>query len=141
MSIIKRERRVKPEELNPRQRQRLLTGRDWNFPRVPGFAHDVEERSAWQRHREELLAFWLQDPDKWEKANPDRDQWVEPIPGGPGSRPWGFWEYEAPEPRREYPGRPIGQERESQIHYLRRLDLLTDAERILAARARQAAPG
>jgi len=138
MSIIKRERREKPEELNGRQRYRLLTGTDWSFPRVPGFEHDVEERASWERHRDELMEFWLQDPEEWEKANPDRDQWVEPVPGGPGTRPWAWWEYDAPEPRRVYPGRPIGEEREPQIDYLRRLDLLTHVERgIEAAKARR----
>jgi hypothetical protein len=39
----------------------------------------------------------------------------------PGTRPWGWWKYDAPERR--------DSSRETQLAYLRRLDLLTDEER------------
>jgi hypothetical protein len=45
----------------------------------------------------------------------------------PGSRPWGWWQYDAPEP--PYP-------RESEIDYLARHGLLTDPERLRLDRAR-----
>ena len=48
----------------------------------------------------------------------------------PGSRPWGWWEYDAPEPALP---------RESELDYLARCDLLTEAERARLAHVYPAA--
>ena len=61
------------------------------------FASNAARRSAWREHREELLP--LVDP---------------------GSRPWGWWQYEAPEPVPP---------RESELAYLERCGQLTGPER------------
>src|SRR5690348_17202947 len=61
------------------------------------FADDTLRRVAWRRHSTELL------------------QLVDP-----GSRPWGWWQYDAPEP-------PLP--REPEINYLSRYRLLTSVER------------
>lgn len=68
-----------------------------------GSAFDCDEsrRMAWRSHSSELMRL------------------VQP-----GSRPWAWWEYEAPEPVRS---------RESDAAYLARCGLLTSAERISLA--------
>ena len=80
--------------LNLEQYLELLLG-----PKDGDSAFDGDEarRVAWQAHRTELLP--LVDP---------------------GSRPWAWWQYEAPAP-------PLP--RESETDYLSRFGLLTDAER------------
>jgi len=62
------------------------------------FASNAARRSAWREHREELLP--LVDP---------------------GSRPWAWWQYDAPEPVLP---------RESALAYLARCGQLTESERI-----------
>jgi hypothetical protein len=57
---------------------------------------------AWAEMRDELLPAWIKEH--------------------PGTRPWAWWEQEAPEPRD--PG-------ETEAAYLKRHDLLTDHERRL----------
>jgi hypothetical protein len=74
-------------------------------PSDGGSAFDSDEfrRSSWRSHRAEVMRL------------------VQP-----GSRPWAWWEYDAPEPARP---------RESETEYLARLGLLTEAEQISLARA------
>jgi hypothetical protein len=67
------------------------------------FDGDDSRRLAWRAHSSELMRL------------------VEP-----GSRPWAWWEYDAPEPVRP---------RESDAAYLARCGLLTSAERISLAQA------
>jgi hypothetical protein len=62
------------------------------------FRSDSARRNAWRKHRAELLP--LVDP---------------------GSRPWGWWHYEATEPVLA---------RESEVAYLERCGQLTEPERI-----------
>ena len=64
---------------------------------LSAFASDQFRRIMWQAHSAELLRL------------------VEP-----GSRPWAWWQYEAPEPARP---------RESELAYLIRCGLLTAADR------------
>lgn len=80
--------------LNLEQYLELLLG-----PRDAGSAFDSDEsrRTSWRLHSAELMRL------------------VEP-----GSRPWAWWEYDAPEPARP---------RESEPAYLARCGLLTEAER------------
>ena len=74
-------------------------------PRDTGSAFDSDEsrRTAWRSHSAGLMRL------------------VQP-----GSRPWAWWEYDAPEPPRP---------RESATAYLARCGLLTEAERASLAQA------
>jgi len=62
-------------------RQTLLTGRDF-------FDHytDAELREAWRSWRGDLLADWIAER--------------------PGTRPWAWWRYDAPERRQRIDGKP-----------------------------------
>lgn len=60
------------------QRAELLTGlKKFIYAADPGFASAAEMRAAWEHHRSKLRA--------------DRDFSVN----DPGSRPWGFWRFDA----------------------------------------------
>jgi hypothetical protein len=106
---------------------RLLGGHDWEWMDGQPLSDD-ELRAAWDDLREELLA--------------------RHIAEHPGSRPWAWWQYDTPEPRRQIgPGpEPIGDADwfgcpskfrgippsgmyESEADYLERLGLLKDDER------------
>lgn len=50
-------------------------------------------KELWQQHREKLLEYWTQDPAGWTIPE-GGSRWHYPKPGGPGSRPWGFWKLE-----------------------------------------------
>ena len=80
--------------LNLEQYLELLLG-----PRgtASAFTSDALRRAAWRDHARELLAV------------------VDP-----GSRPWAWWEYDAPEPALPW---------EPELAYLERCKLLTDTER------------
>lgn len=62
----------------------LLTGLSYGFTGYFGDASDPQiearMREDWETHREELVADW--------------------ITSNPGSRPWAWWEFDAPEGRR-----------------------------------------
>lgn len=114
---------------------------------------DLEAAEAdWRAHRGELLAFWTQDPAAWKRDN--REGFYTPAPGGPGTRPWGWWVFDAPrgEPRRRLDGTPtppeaaaffgmwdigdeahgplFAEEFESEAAYLARHHLLLPSERL-----------
>ena len=121
-----------PEPLTLEQRERLLTGFQLSLPEP--FEDEDDARRVWALHREELLADWTSNR--------------------PGTRPWAWWAFEATEPRKilAIKRQPSGDSRyqpplrarklsfgvpwpwydwlqvESQAEYLRRLQLLTDAE-------------
>lgn len=65
---------------------------------VSAFDTDFSRRAAWHEHRSELLPM------------------VDP-----GSRPWAWWQYEAPEPVRP---------REPELAYLKRCQLLSEPEQL-----------
>jgi hypothetical protein len=89
------------------------------------------------------------------------NHWVEhDISPKPFTRPWAWWWFDAPEPLREFsreretdpcdpggtgylhfglshPFRTLNSQQESQLDYLRRLDLLTDYEQNLLKAAEQ----
>ena len=69
-----------------------------------GFEDDEDaRREAWFEYRRELLAYWAQDPAKW-KRPAGTNGIDQPETGGPGTRPWAWWRYEAPEMRRPVDG-------------------------------------
>ena len=89
-------------DLTNRQRTWLLTGRDWDHidggagaHGLGGFPHHRAARRAWEKCRDELLAFWIENPGTW-LGEPS---FTTPAPGGPGSRPWAWWYFDALTPR------------------------------------------
>jgi len=122
-----------------RVRNKLTSGHDWGFPdrelgpmekRVGQFpVDDATMAEIWSEIGAELIAEW--------------------IVKKPGSRPWAWWLYNAPEPRRIVPNgeqrfsmttsaertrfgiRDEGTGFETERAYLERLGLLMDAERDL----------
>ena len=85
-------------DLTNRQRTWLLSGRDLSHfdadagsHGLGGFSNHRAGRLAWEKCRDELIAFWIQDPATWV----GKSSFTTPAPGGPGSRPWGFWRFEA----------------------------------------------
>jgi hypothetical protein len=79
----------------------LLTGTFWfNEPT------EARMRELWTDHRVELETFWSQDPEQW-KAAGNTPTFGLPEPGGPFSRCWAWWKFEAPEPRRRIGGEGI----------------------------------
>ena len=85
--------RIKPGTLNLEQYLELLLG-----PKgTSAFRSDFARRTAWKEHGVELLPM------------------VDP-----GSRPWGWWQYDAAEPVLP---------RESELAYLERCSLLTEREK------------
>jgi hypothetical protein len=68
------------------------------------FASDESRRSSWRSHAAEVMRLVY-----------------------PGSRPWAWWEYDAPEPARP---------RETELAYLARWGLLTEAEQASLAQGR-----
>jgi len=95
--VSKRARRPSVERLHPRAREWLLTGYDWDYlcpdlgPHgLAGFESEADAREAWFAHRDELLAEWLEREPRRSGAD---------TRGGPGTRPWGWWRFEANVPR------------------------------------------
>lgn len=81
---IRAQRRKVPSDLDDRGRENLTTGFDW--PVLDGCERtDAELREVWRQHRESLLAAWIAEH--------------------PGTRPAGWWLFDAPrEPRRRVGG-------------------------------------
>lgn len=74
-----------------------------------------EMRQDWEHHREQLLQWWIGAADDTVRRKP----WVFPMRGGPGTRPWAWWEFDAPE---------AACDGERQADYLTRLGLLLPGE-------------
>jgi len=72
-------------------------------------------RTDWVAHGEALTLWWVE-------ARPEAagDPWVYVPPGGPGTRPWGWWQFSAPAARRQG---------ESEAAVLTRLGVLPADER------------
>lgn len=60
----------------------LQTGHDY----FHAFPTPEDRRTAWEDLRDEIMGEWIQKH--------------------PGTRPWGWWQFEAPEPRRRVDGKP-----------------------------------
>jgi hypothetical protein len=133
---------------SPRAREQLLSGHDWPF--LDGRAlDDAELAQLWDDLRDELTELHVRG------APAGANHWAEhAISPKPFTRPWAWWWFDAPEPLRDFggeqkpdsytPGRigylqfglshpfwTIGSQQESQLDYLKRLDLLTDYEQDL----------
>lgn len=97
----KRKSRIPTPEFSRQHWYHLLVGHSW-FPAEaygePDRFDAVAAEAAWRAHRADLLAYWAQDPAVWKRTS--RADFDTPEPGGPGTRPWVWWRFEAPEPRR-----------------------------------------
>jgi len=165
-----------PTELSVWQREQLLSGHDfilghgygdpwadqpilepggsvWSdgFPGAPWL--EDEAKVDWQANKQELMAYWAQDPIEWAKTNVS--QFGYPRPGGPGTRPWAWWWFDSPAPRpiiavdgpalsfMSLPGvlvRQCGAVFEPEAEYLARHGLLLEAERDLIDSSRTLSP-
>jgi hypothetical protein len=74
-----------------------------------------EIRRDWAIHRERLLHWWIFDENKPQGMKP----WTFVMTGRPGTRPWAWWKFDAPEPLREHA---------SERDYLQRLNLFLPGE-------------
>jgi hypothetical protein len=131
-------------------RQQLLVGCDFcgnaygnHDGRPLGRVFDEETaREDWEERRDELVQFWTQDPGVWATTN--RRRFGNPAPGGPGTRPWAWWSWDAPADDRQVLGlapvdeplkRAMGVSYcrsvllESEASFLRRHDLFLPGER------------
>jgi hypothetical protein len=122
---------VRREEISRRVRMMLLTGSDWEWL-GPDLGEDLDPEmlaAAWKALRSELVA--------------------EHVRENPGTRPWAWWEYEAPGPRQQinpgpepegpadwygmphrYDGMPPSNMYEPEADYLSGHGLLMPAERL-----------
>ena len=149
MPRLNRRRKPRVEEVTPRVVVALMWGH--SFPFLDGPDLDgTGLRVAWLALREDLLT---RRPS--EVCPALDDDAVEPFP--PGHRCWGWWKFDAPEPREQvnpgpepiagselffglprcFRGVPPDDVYESDPSYLQRLNLLTLDERQLAAKLRQ----
>jgi hypothetical protein len=101
--MITRRRRTADGGPGNAARQYLLLG----FRADDAFESEEEARAAWFAHRDELIAYWTQDPETWEKRH-GHESYGYPKPGGPGTRPAAWWTFEAPERRRRIGGTGLG---------------------------------
>jgi hypothetical protein len=151
---VRRRAKVRREGFTAALRAQLLDSRDmFRDGYGAGAALDVDAAARdWADHRDELLAFWLQDPPRWRRQH--QPALLDPPPGGAGSRPWGWWAFDAPQtlrrvlegtvawlpiedwPRQTSFGRPTRFEAvpermrwEAEALYLLRHGALTDTER------------
>lgn len=93
---VRRRAKLRREGFTAAHRAQLLTGVDM-FQDVYGNGARLDAESAqrdWAEHREALLAFWLQDPPAWHRSH--RRELDNPAPGGPLTRPWAWWSFDAP---------------------------------------------
>lgn len=74
-----------------------------------------EMRRDWAFHRERLLQWWI----TGENAPQGMKPWTFVMAGRPGTRPWAWWEFDAPEPLGEH---------ESERDYLQYLNLFLPGE-------------
>jgi|GEM_PF-6090482 len=73
-------------------------------------------QTDWAKHGEPILSWWTGETDERFSQKP----WIWPIRGGPGSRPWAWWEFDAPEAR---------EADEAEADYIDRLNLWRRGER------------
>ena len=93
---VRRRAKVRREGFTETPRAFLLSGRPW-FLNDEGYGHRLDVDSAqrdWAEHRDDLLDHWLQNPQACRlRHHEDR---LHPAPGGPGTRPWGWWAFDGP---------------------------------------------
>jgi hypothetical protein len=140
MPRLRRRRKDRHEGFNTeRTCYRLWKGHDlwlWEGEHLS----DADLAEAWRELGCLVTAFHVR-AERGGLSLPDHHAFNDHQPA-PGSRPWGWWEYEAPEPRRPAQPAPVAAGRlfyglprygtswdyESEESYLRRLELLTPEE-------------
>jgi hypothetical protein len=120
---LPRARKAKAE-LDAPTRAYLLTGhyfgRHYRYDEMP----TEPFRTLWLEHRDDLLTFWLGDPDAYNSQGG-----YDICPGGPGTRPWAWWQWAAPPAPLKMRKALFGLEfSEPDYAYLRRHRLFTAAE-------------
>lgn len=112
-------------QLTPKQRYHLLCGFAFGPLGEEVFVSKDHRRAAWESFRVDLLDYWTREPAEW-RAQGNAPTFNTAEPGGPGTRPAGWWDFDAPEPRRD-----AGPDRrfEAEAAYLDRLGLLAPGER------------
>jgi hypothetical protein len=68
-----------------------------HLPALVQAAARAEMLRDWDLHRTALIAWWTGLAEDAERRRP----WRYPRAGGPGTRPWAWWEFDAPETRRD----------------------------------------
>ena len=93
-------RRTPSPTLTNEKRSQLLDGDDF-LSRAYGDDgwKEAQARADWLEWRDELVQFWTQPPPAHEARDAPHG-FYNPTPGGPGTRPWAWWYFDAPEPRR-----------------------------------------
>jgi hypothetical protein len=115
---LPRQRKMKAERLDGLARTYLFTGHYFFGPIDYEGMH-----SLWIQHREELMNWWLSDPETHEEEGR--------RPTGPGTRPWAWYKWDAPAPLKGL---------ETDYAYLARHGLFTQAEREYFARFPRVTP-
>jgi hypothetical protein len=80
-------RAFRPEAFDPLDREFLLTGHHWD--EEPSKA---KQRELWETYADELIEFWISDPDKWFRAG-NQNTFGAPPPAGLFRRPFGWWKF------------------------------------------------
>lgn len=94
MPVRRRDPKVR-RGLTPESRDYLLSG----LALTGDALGDDAAAALWSEHRLALIAFYISNPAGW-TPNISGGAFYDPPPGGPGTRPWAFWQFEAPEARR-----------------------------------------
>lgn len=81
------------EHLSAEQWDVLLSGDTFGPSEV--FDSEDDRRATWQSHRDTLLRFWTAGPG-WEDVPVPEMAFYGREPRGPGHRPQGWWDYDAP---------------------------------------------
>src|SRR5918993_3386353 len=69
-----------------------LRGKGYGDPDAEG--RDVDAmRSDWAVHGKRLVAWWIGETED----KPVHHPWLHVLRGGPGTRPWAWWQFCAPE--------------------------------------------
>jgi len=91
MPRVNRKRKKKTSGYTTWHVKQLEHGHDWGN----GFGGDVEAiREGWKIFHEQILQDWIRGEPDYRREGP-----------GPGSRPWAWWEFDAPERRQRTDGK------------------------------------
>jgi hypothetical protein len=100
---VRRRAKLRREGYEPAHAYQLLKGfvflhEGYGRPERDDF-DAATAQADWADHRDALMAYWCQDPAAW-ILDLSESHWVQAKPGGLGTRPWAWWTFEAPQPRR-----------------------------------------
>jgi hypothetical protein len=81
------------------------------LPEMEIFREVEAVREAWEIFRDEILYDWIRDKPQYGTGRP-----------GPGTRPWAWWEFDAPELLRRVDGKPHPLENPERIAHLEKME-------------------